>query len=811
MNGIAQDFRHALRRLGRSPGFTAAVVLTLALGLGANGAMFSVVRGVLLNPLPFEAPDRLVRVLHGHEERGMEPGSFSPQDLEDLEQQAEVYEDLAAWWFVPGHSGMNLTGGGEPLRVDASFVSHDLFPLLGVSAARGRVFTAEEDVPGNDRVAVLSDAFWHRRFGGDPEVVGRTITLDEQPFTVVGVMPPAMDYPSKESDLWVPISLIGDDDIPHQRWLRWMNVVGRLAPGASIDAAAARTETLVETLAEEYPESNEGWTEAEVVPLRETLVGDVRPALLVLFGAVGIVLLIACANLANLFLVRAVGREREMAVRTALGADRGRLVRQVLVESLLVAVAGGMIGLLLTAWGVDALRAAAPGWAGATLPRSEAIAVGPTVVAFSLALALATGLLFGLLPALRASGLSLAPALSEGGAGGGDRLRNRAGAVLVVAETAMAVVLLVGALLLVRSFWRLTQADPGFRTEGVLTLSITTDSDVEDLYARYRYRRQVIERISALPGVVAVGGSKTVPLRGGGEPFGFELPGRVEDGGEVRPESGGFIVTPGYFEALDIPVVHGRGFTWEDGKEGQQGVVIVNRRFARQVWGREDVVGEAFAAGEHRIEVIGVVEDVRLDGLATPPGSAAYVPSTMAPRSTMKLFVRTAGEPLAFAESVRRAIWEIRPDQPISEVQALGSVLREQTARPRLLMSLVGGFAVLAAALAAVGLYGVIAYSVGRRTREIGLRMALGAGRGRVLSGVVGRSLGLVAGGLLLGLFAAWLGAGLLASQLYEVRPSDPASYLAVVALVLATGAAAASIPARRASRVDPAEALRNQ
>jgi predicted permease len=623
-------------------------------------------------------------------------------------------------------------------------------------------------------------------------------------------MPPGFSYPSRESDLWVPISLIGDDSIPHQRWLRWLEVVGRLAPGASPERAEARTEALAATLADEYPESNEGWTEAAVVPLRETLVGDVRPALLVLFAAVGIVLLIACANLANLFLVRAFGREREMAVRTALGAERGRLVRQLLSESVLVALAGGAVGLLLTVWGIEAFRAVEPAWAGSSLQRPEAVQMDGTVVAFGLVLSVVTGLAFGLLPALRASDLRLSPALSEGGAGAGGRRRNRAGGLLVVAETALAVVLLVGALLLVRSFWRLVEEDPGFRSEGVLALSITTDSELFAAPAeRDLYRRQVIDRIAALPGVTAVGGSKTMPLRGGGEPFSFEVPGRAEEAGVVRPESGGFIVTPGYFGALGIEVLHGRDFTWEDGLE--RPVVVVNRRLARQVWGREDVAGEYLGAEEERIEVIGVVEDVRQEGLATPPGSAAYVPPSMAPRSTMKLFVRTAGEPLAFAAAVRSAIWEIRPDQPISELHALGDVLRQETARPRLLVSLVGTFAALAAALAAVGLYGVVAYTVGRRTREIGIRMALGAGRGSVLAAVVGRSLALTGAGLALGLAGAWSAVGLLASQLYEVRPSDPASWLGVVALVAATGLAAAVVPARRAASIDPSEALRGE
>jgi predicted permease len=815
MTSLVQDLRQALRKLARSPGFTAAVVLTLALGIGANGAVFSLVRGVLLRPLPYEQPEELVRVLHAHEEEGSEPGVFSPPDREDLQRSVDARAGAAgaafaatgAFWFTPGHSGMNLTGDGQPLMVQAAFVSHGFFPTLGVPAAHGRTFRPEENVEGRDRVVVLSDGFWHRRFAGDPAAVGETLHLDGEAFTVVGVMPRGFGFPSEDGDVWVPLSLITEDSIPTFRALRWEGLVARLAPGVTPAAAEGAVEAVLEGLAREYPDSNAGWTDARAVPLRETIVGEVRPALLVLATAVGLVLLIACANLANLFLARALGRERELALRSALGAARPRLVRQLLVESVVVAALGGGAGLALAAWAPDALLALQ----GGTIPRAGAVRLDGAVVGFTLALSLVTGLAFGILPALRASGVRLSPALAEGGAGGGLRRGSRAGAAFVVVQTAIAVVLLVGALLLMRGFLRLLHEDPGFRAEGVLALSLTAPPDkYPDREDREPYRQRLLERVAAIPGVVAVGGSKTMPLQGGGEPYDFEAPGRPGD--RVQPESGAFIVTPGYFRTLGIPLLDGRDFTWADGTEGRTPTLIVNRRLARQLWGREDVVGETLALGEEAVwPVVGVVDDVRSEGLATPPGSAVYLPSRVFSRSTMKLFVRTAGDPLAQAEAVRAAVREIEADQPISELATLRSVVAAEAAQPRLLAVLVTGFATLAALLAAVGLYGVVAYTVGRRTREIGIRMALGAGRGAVLAAVVGRSLALTGAGLVLGLAGAWSAAGLLASQLYEVDPGDPATFAAVAALMLLAGFAAAYVPARRAARVDPMIALRQE
>ncbi|MGD2114364.1 MAG: ABC transporter permease [Acidobacteriota bacterium] len=833
MDRLRQDLRHALRTLARSPGFTAVVLLTLALGIGANSAIFSVVDGVLLRPLPYERPEELVRVFHRSPERGVERGSFSPPDFEDLERAvsaesagsadsgeppAAAFSALARYWFVPGLSGMNLAAGGpeggqddQPLRLDVAYVSGDLFETLGVPAAAGRTIRPEEDREGEDRVAVLSDGLWRRRFGADPGVVGQTIVLAGRSFTVLGVMPAGFRFPSPEADLWAPLSLIGEDSIPTHRSLRWQDVVARLAPGVGVREAEAAADTALARLAGEYPDTNATWTGAGLVDLRETVVGQVRAPLATLLAAVALVLLIACANLANLLLARMAGREREMAVRAALGAGRRHLVRPLLAEAAVLAAGGGLLGLLVARYGLDLLLTAAAD----AVPRAGSVAIDGRVVLFTLAVSLATGLLFALLPALRVAATRGARLLhaAPGAGGGGQRLR----AALVVAETALAVALLIGAGLLLRSYRELSRVDPGFRTADVLTFSFTADGDrFDDRSERSAYQRRVLERVGAVPGVISVGGAKTVPLRGGGEPFRFGVPGRGEE--LVEPEVGAFIVTGGYFRTLGIPLRSGRIFDERAVAEGRP-EIVVSESFARQVWGRDDVVGETLLAGEGaEVPVVGVVGDVRTEELAAEPGSAVYVPAAMAPRSTMKVFARTAAaDPLTLAGSVRQAVRRVDPDQPISELTTLRAVAAEQTARPRLLTTLLGLFAGLAVTLAAIGLYGVISFAVGRRTREIGVRMALGASRWRVLAGVIARAGALTAAGLALGLCLAWTaawtevwsGGHLLASQLYGIRPTDLPAFAGAVLVLALVSLLAALLPARRATRVDPVEALR--
>ena len=554
-----QDLRHALRTLARSPGFTVVVVLTLALGIGATSAIFSVVDGVLLRPLPYERPDRLVRLYDQNPDDGIEQGSFSPPDFEDLERAVEApggesFSSLARFWFTPGLSGMNLgagsDGGDQPLRLDVAYVSGDFFSTMGVTAALGRTIRPDEDAEGSDRVAVLSDGLWHRRFDADPAIVGRTIPLSGSRFTVVGVMPASFRFPGREDrevDLWAPLSLIGEDDIPTHRVIRWQEAIGRLAPGVGVTEARAAAGAALAHLADEYPDTNEGWRAAGVVPLRETVVGEVRAPLLTLLAAVAAVLLIACANLANLLLARLTGRERELAVRAALGAGRGDLVRPLLAEAAVLALAGGALGLALARAGVDLLVAAA----GQAMARPEAVRLDGRVVLFTAGLTVLTGLLVGLLPALRAGGSRGAAALhgtpgSGPGAGGAGGQRVRA--VLVVAETALAVALLVGAGLLLQSVWRLTHQDPGFRTD-LLALSVSaTEDSYTDRAELVAYQHRLLDRVAAVPGVVAVGGGKTMPLRGGGEPFRFGLPGGERD--QVAPEAGAFIVSAGYFRTL---------------------------------------------------------------------------------------------------------------------------------------------------------------------------------------------------------------------------------------------------------------------
>ncbi len=809
MDILLHDLRYAVRQLRKSPGFTAVAAATLALGIGANTAIVSLVSGTLLAPLPYQEPDRLVRVAHRTAEQGVVDASFSREDFADLVDLVAGARGLAAsgsWWYTPRQSGISLAGGGEPQRLEAAYVSAGFFPTLGVAAARGRTLVPGENVAGADRAVVLSDHLWRRRFGAEPALVGRTVNLDGEPFEVVGVMPPSFTFPAEAVDVWIPVSLIGEDDIPHLRGLRWMSAVARLAPGVTPAAAAAEAEGVFRRLAATYPATNEGWERSAVIPLHEAVMGDVRRPLLVLLAGVALVLVVACANLANLLLARGAARTREVAVRAAIGASRRRLVRQLLTESLVLAALGGAAGLVLAVWGIDALAA----FGAAEVPRLAEVRPDGLTVLVTLALTGATGLLTGLLPALQTSAAGLAGTLQEEGRGtAGGRGRARLRSVLVVAETALATLLLVGAGLLLHSFWKLVTVDPGFRSDGVLALSITVpefDSDAK----RATYRDNLLARIAEIPGVAAVGGAKTLPLAGGGEPYEFSLPDGRGGRSAVELKSGAYIVTPGYFPALGIPLLAGRDFDRRDDEDHL--ALVVNQSLARRLWPGKDAVGQKLWLGEEwAFEVVGVVGDVRNDGLAAPAESALYVPAAVFQRSSVKLFVRADPglAPQALAAPVRQAIWEIDPRQPIAGMAPLRQLVAGTVARPRLFAVLLGTFSAAAVALAGLGLYGVIAFGVRRRTREIGVRMALGAGRGAVTRLVVSEGAALAGAGVALGLVAAFALARLLRGLLFGIAETDPSTYAAAALLVAAVALLASWLPARRAARLDPYSALR--
>ncbi len=804
---LRQDVRYALRTFRKNPAFTAVALVLVVLGIGATTAIFSVVDAVLLKSLPYEEPDRLVRVSHAHQEAGLnDGGGFSPQDFEDLAVGSDGFAQLASYLFVPGQSSMSLVHTGAPQSLEVAVVSGNFFDTLGRRALRGRTLLGEDAVAGKDDVIVLSHSLWQRRFAGEVSIVGRTVTLEGDPLVVVGVMPASFRYPSSLAEAWVPISRITEDMIPSRRDVRWRQVFGRLAPDATLQAAATETRTILGRLAADHPDSNEGWTGAVLTPLRESMVGDVAPALLVLFGATAMVLLVACANLANLLLARATGRRREMAIRASLGAGRWRLVRQLLTESVLLASAGGALGLALAIWGVDVLVAMSAG----TLPLTDEIGPDPRLVGFALLASLVTGVAFGLAPALTAAKWQPALVLREEGSAspGGRRqaLRN----LMVVAETALAVLLVIGSGLMLKSFWKLVQVDPGFDTEQVLTASLKIPADQFDVDAEgwteslLAYQNDVLTAVRDIPGVVAVGASKTAPLSDGGEPVTLTIQDPSGRDIEVRPDSGLQIVTPGYFEALGITVLKGRVM----GEHDSPMAMVVNRSLAERFWPGRDPVGERLGPGE----VIGVVADVHHQGVAKAASSAIYVGPRAAPRVSMNLFVRTAAEGLGasgLADVVRQAIWSVNPGQPISDVVYLEQAVADDVAQPRFFATLLAAFAALALVLAALGIYGVVSYSVGQRTHELGVRMALGARGQDVLRLVVYQSMAVCGTGLVLGLVGAVGLSRILSGLLYGVEPRDPSTFATVAVLLFVVSFVASFIPALATTRLDPVTALR--
>ena len=802
-----RDIRYAARILKKSPGFTAAAILTLALSIGANTAIFSVVHAVLLRPLPFRNPDRLAMVWEESSFMGFPQDTPAPANFVDWKDRNHVFEDMAA---LRGDL-MNLTGDGPAEEVEAKKATANLFPLLGVRPLAGRTFLPEEDQEGAANVVVLSQGLWVRRYSASAAMIGKRILMSGQSYTVVGVLPPGFDFPDRV-DVWIPLALSREDR--RKRDSHFLEVVGRLRAGVTVGQARADMAAIARQLEREYPETNSR-IGAAVIPIHDQFVGDLRLGLIVLLAAVGGVLLIACANLANLLLARATVRQREMAVRMALGAGRNRIVRQVLTESILLSLLGGAAGVLLASWTLGFLTKLIP----LALTTSTTIRLNGPVLMFAAAVAACAGILFGLAPALQISMVTIAETLKQGGRSGVSSSRRRVRSALVVAQVSVSVVLLIGTGLMLQTLWRL-QVDPGFRPEHVLCLRTSlSGSRYEQLKDRVAFYERVLARVKVLPGVMSAGYTTFLPLTNRGGTSGFAIEGRPKVTAGARDDANHRVVTPDYLRAIGVPLIAGRFISEMDGPDAAP-VALVNQTMARQYWPGEDPLGKHFKLGDDAsavpwITVVGVVGDVRQMGLDVPARAEMYFSYRQPPGSygyftPRDLAVQVTGDPLSIVSAVRRAVAEVDKDQPTSHVRPMGALLDSEVASRRVLAELLGAFAILALALASLGIYGVLAYAVTQRTSEIGLRMALGAREQDVLRSVMGQGARLIATGVVLGLAGAWLVTRLMGSLLYGIAATDLGTFITSSALFLFVGLSACYFPARRAARVDPTLALRH-
>lgn len=803
MEEFRQDIAYALRKLRRAPGFTAVAIATLALGIGANTAIFSVVNAVILQPLPFPNSEQLVRLWSRHRDGDGSRSAVSPVDLDDWRAQRRVITDMGGFWYAAGGSGIDLTGMGDPQRLSATFVTPGFFSTLGVLPALGRLPREDELVRGGpDRVVVLTHAFWQRQFGGTSDIVGRTITLGGEPYEVLGVMPRAFRYPANELDVYVPYSTIPDQSIPRLRPVRILDVVARGREGASLAAIQSELDAITARLSEQYAE-DKNWGAAPVVTLHQSLTGDVRRGLFVLLGAVAFVLLIACVNVASLLLARAAVRSREMAVRTALGAGRGRIVRQLLTESVVLSCIGGVVGVGLSFVGIRALMALSAG----QLPRDSEVSLSAPVLLFALVLSLVTGLLFGLVPATRAASGRLHDELRAGGrgmAGGALKLRNG----LVMAEVALAMMLVIGGGLMIRSFSRLLAVDPGFTTDRAVVLNFSLDPDRLPNY-RQTYQ-EMLESVRRVPGVVAAGAMKDAPLRGVGERMSYALPGQVIPAGTQQPTAPMLHVSEGIFKALGARMLGGREFRVTD-RDSAPPVIIVNEAFARQNFPGEPAVGKRVLMwGGAPAEVIGVVNDIRQRSMSEPVEPTIYIHNLQNSRIRMNVIVRTQGDPRLMVGALREAVWSVDRKQPITAIFTLDDAVDGAVARPRLLAVLLGAFGAVGLLLGALGLYGVLAYLVSHRQREIGVRLALGAERRSVSAMIVRQGLLLAGVGVVMGVAGSLALGQLMQGVLFGVEASDPVTLVSVTVVLLAVAALASWVPARRAGALDPVVALRS-
>ncbi|HEY1677773.1 MAG TPA: ABC transporter permease [Candidatus Sulfotelmatobacter sp.] len=813
MIGRFHDFRFAVRRLVKSPGFTLVAVLTLGLGIGANTAIFSVVNGVLLRPLPFQEPDRLVRVWHIPPSKsfpGMTEFAVSAANYVDWQRQNRVFERMAIY----SYRGFTLTGVDKPERIDATAVSADFFGTLGVRPMLGRIFSADEDQPGRSNVVLLSYAFWQQRFGSSPGIVGRNVLLDGQNYLVAGVMPPDFRYPDF-AQLWTPMAWT--DQQKTVRGEHHYVVIARLRPSVQVPQAQAEMNLISDRLAQAYPDDDKGWG-ALVVPLHQDLVQDVRPALLVLLGAVGFVLIIACVNVANLALAKTFGRRKEIAIRTAMGATSGRVMRQILVETVILAVAGGAVGLTWAHWGVRLIM----GFLADRVPHFAEISIDGKILAFTAIISILTGIAAGVLPGLRLSRSNVNEALKEGlgrtdSDAGGHRTRN----VLVVAEVAFSLILLVGAGLMLRSFQMLHDVKPGFDAHGVLTMNAAvSETQFPQARQQSRFFEQVLDRVRSLPGVEAAGVIDDIPLNNNGSHQPIAIEGRPVVPMAEQPEVDVRAISEGYLKSMRIPLLRGRDFTESD-LAGRPAVVLISESMAKAFWPGEDALGKrltmTFFPGEVR-EVVGIVGDVKLDGLdQARPSTLLYMPvgQLSAPAMAawrsfpMTLVVRSATSPSNMVSAVTNAVHSVDRNMPLTDILTMDDLVATSMSPQRFNMLLLGAFAGLALMLASIGIYSVLSYSVRQRVQEIGIRLALGASISDVLRLIVLQGMKPALLGMALGLVGALALGRLVSSMVYGVKTTDPLTFLAVAGLLAAIALLASVIPAYRAAKVDPLVALR--
>jgi putative ABC transport system permease protein len=799
-----RHLRQTLRSLAHRPGFTALVVSTLAISIGANSAIFSVLYGVVLQPLPYEDPGGLFMIWESNPGQGLQQSTTSAATFVDWRERSESFEAMAAYRY----RGYTLDLEGVPERIASVEASPALFEVLGVGPSLGRTFTPEEEAPGNERLVILSHGAWTNRFGADPSVLGRAIPLDGEPHTVVGVMPPGFSFPPGDTDVevWSPLTMDLENLLsrPH----RMYDAVARLGQGATAEGARAEMEAVAVELAREYPESNQGWT-VSLVPARDQLLGDTSATVWVLFGAVTLVLLIGCVNVANLLLVRSEERSKSAAVSAAFGATPAHIVRHSLVEGLVLGLAGGGAGLMVAWLGASLLRNLLP----QGFPRVEEIGIDPLVVGFTAGVALLAALLFSLAPAVRTLRTDVAAVLQDAGRGSslGRRARRLAG-LMVASEVALALVLMVGAGLLLRSYVRLTSVDPGFRTTDVVAVAVELPP------ARYgspgqqeAFFNELMAGLGSLPGVEAVGAVSFLPMSPVGVEFDmpFSVEGLAAASPSQRPTAEYRAVYPGYFEAMGIGLVEGRLLDELDGTDDRK-VALVNETVARRYFQDRSPIGQSIdmpMAGS--LEIVGVVADIRHDGLGVQANAELFVPYGQLPLSAMHVVVHTRSDPGSAVRAIRERILAVDPQQPVTEVNAIEDLLAGSVAPTRFNMALLLGLAACAVLLAVVGVYGVVSYTVSRRTRELGVRMALGADAPSAVVLVLTQAVRVVAGGAALGLAVALASSRVLQGLLYEVEPVDPATFAAVVGVTFVVGLVAAAVPAVRAARVDPVEALR--